>query len=67
MTSLQEPTWSGERARFLERFPRSFGALNGWMLSGVSASQLKTTTTMDLSTTFFLFLHYVTFEKCVFC
>ena len=49
---LRGPTWSGERARFLDGFPRKFGTLDGWMLA--LAPVVKTT---------FLFLHDVNFEK----
>ena len=52
---LREPTGSGERTRFLERFSRKLKVLDGRMLVHVPSSQLiKTFTTMDPGTTVFL-------------
>ena len=49
--------WSGERARFLGRFPGELWALGEWRLARAPASQFikASTTTVDLIV--FLFLH----------
>ena len=61
---LRESTWSGERARFLERLQREVGALDGRMMARAPASQLiKASTTMDLGTKVSLSLYDVTSEK----
>ena len=64
ISSYESQPGAANRQDFWGDFPRDLGALDGRMLARAPVSQLiEASTTVDLGTTIFLFLHDVTFEK----